>query len=386
MEWWTDSEGTDAHQEEHMTALEPFYRPLSPTCGLRVSPLALGTLTFGRGEELTHMGDLDADGAARQLSRARDAGINLIDTANLYGAGVAEEVVGGALQKLESPEDFLLTTKGRMVIGDEPNGGGASRWHLRREVQRSLRRLGRDHIDLYYLHHWDGETPLEETLETMDALVREGTIRYYGVSNYTGWQLQKALRVCEANGFVKPVSQQIHYSPYAREAEYEMIPSGLDSGISSQPWSPLGMGLLTGKYRRGQQPESPARMKDGPGVEMRISDWERLYDVVDVLDAVAQRRGATIPQVILAWLLGRPGVHNVAVAARNTDQLEDLLGCSEVELTEEDAREIDDAGRPGLAYPFWHQADMASERLDTASASIVETQQRTIDELFGQPR
>ncbi|WP_258935019.1 aldo/keto reductase [Nesterenkonia pannonica] len=156
-----------------------------------MSPLALGTLTFGRGEELTHMGDLDADGAARQLSRARDAGINLIDTANLYGAGVAEEVVGEALQRIESPENFLVTTKGRLVIGDGPNDGGASRWHLRREVHRSLKRLRRDHIDLYYLHHWDGETPLEETLETMDSLVREGTIRYYGVSNYTGWQLQE---------------------------------------------------------------------------------------------------------------------------------------------------------------------------------------------------
>lgn len=365
------------------TGSTPFYRQLSPTCGLRVSPIALGTLTFGRGEELTHMGDLDADRAAEMLSRAHEAGINLIDTANLYGRGVAEEVVAAALKKLDHAEDFLITTKARMVIGDGPNDGGASRWHLLREVDRSLARLDRDHIDLFYLHQWDGQTPLEETLETMDTLVRSGKIRYYGVSNYMGWQLQKALRVCEAHGFVKPVAQQILYSAYTRTAEYEQIPAALDAGISTQPWSPLNMGLLTGKWRRGQQPDGPARLKDGTGQEMRVPDWDRLNDVVDALKEVAGRHGATIPQVALAWTLTRPGVHNTAVAARNLDQLEDLLGYAALELTEEDRTTIDRVGRPEIMYPHWHQADMAGERLGAADRDIIGTIGEQVAEQFG---
>ena len=362
---------------------EPFYRQLSPTCGLRVSPVALGTLTFGRGEELSHMGNLDADGAAGLLARAHEAGVNMIDTANLYGGGVAEEVVGGALKKLDYAEDFLITTKARMVIGDGPNDGGASRWHLLREVDSSLARLDRDHIDLFYLHQWDGQTPLEETLETMDTLVRSGKIRYYGVSNYMGWQLQKALRVCEANGFVKPVSQQILYSAYTRTAEYEQIPSALDAGISTQPWSPLNMGLLTGKWRRGRQPEGPARLKDGTGQEMRVPDWEQLYEVVDTLEEVAGRHEATIPQVALAWTLTRPGVHNAAVAARNLEQLEDLLGCFRLSLAGEDLALIDRASRPGIIYPHWHQADMAGERLSPADEDIIGTIGDQVAERFG---
>ncbi|GAA1807434.1 aldo/keto reductase [Nesterenkonia flava] len=362
---------------------EPFYRQLSPSCGLRVSPIALGTLTFGRGEALHHMGDLDADGAAELLTLAHEAGINLIDTANLYGGGVAEEVLGAALNKVDFAEDLLVTTKARMVIGDGPNDGGASRWHLLREVDRSLTRLGREHIDLFYLHQWDGQTPLEETLETMDTLVRCGKIRYYGVSNYLGWQLQKALRVCEANGFIKPVSQQILYSAYTRTAEYEQIPSALDAGISTQPWSPLNMGLLTGKWRRGQQPESPARLKDGTGQEMRIPDWETLYQVVDALEEVANRYEATIPQVALAWTLTRPGVHNTVVAARNADQLKDLLGYAELGLSAEDVDRINQVSDPAIIYPHWHQADMATDRLGPADEDIIGTIGDQVAEQFG---
>lgn len=304
----------------------PFYRPLSPTCGLRVTPLALGTLPFG-GADGGHMGTLGPDDAAVLLDRCLEAGINLIDTANLYSGGVSEEVLGETLARSGRYDELLVTTKARMVVGDGPNDGGASRWHLLNEVDKSLHRIGRDHLDLFYLHHWDGETPLEETLQTMDGLVRSGKIRYYGVSNYTGWQLMKALKVCEVNGFIKPVVQQIHYSPYSREAEYEMIPAGIDQGIGTQSWSPLGMGLLTGKFRRDQRPESGVRMADGDGSELRVADWERLYSVVDVLD---------------------------------------------------------DAGRPSLAYPFWHQADMASERMSDADESIMATTKREIAEKIGE--
>ncbi|GAA1150223.1 aldo/keto reductase [Nesterenkonia lutea] len=360
----------------------PFYRPLSPTCGLRVSPLALGTLPFGGANGMSHMGNLGPEDAAVLLDRAVEAGVNLLDTANLYSLGVAEEVLGEALARSGRYDDLLVTTKARMVIGDGPNDGGASRWHLIREVETSLKRLQRDHVDLFYLHHWDGETPLEETLQTMDELVRSGKVRYYGVSNYTGWQLMKALKVCEAHGYIKPVVQQIHYSPYSREAEYEMIPAGIDQGIGTQVWSPLGMGLLTGKYRRDAAPSSGARMAEGDGSEMRVADWEKLYTVVDVLEEVATRRRATIPQVLLAWLLERPGVTNLAVGARSLDQFNDLLGSLDVALDDEDRRAIDDAGRPALAYPFWHQADMASERMSPADESIVATMQRQISETF----
>lgn len=362
----------------------PFYRPLSPTCGLRVSPLALGTLPFGGANGMGHMGNLGPDDAAVLLDRSLEAGINLLDTANLYSLGVAEEVLGETLARSDRYDDLLITTKARMVIGDGPNDGGASRWHLLNEVDKSLHRLGRDHIDLFYLHHWDGETPLEETLQTMDGLVRSGKIRYYGVSNYTAWQLMKALKVCEVNGFIKPVVQQIHYSPFSREAEYEMIPAAIDQGIGTQAWSPLGMGLLTGKYRRDQRPEPGSRMVDGDGSELRIGDWEKLYSIVDVLDEVAQRNSATIPQVLLAWLLERPGVTNLAVGARGLEQWNDLLGTFEVSLDEADSRAIDDAGRPALAYPFWHQADMASERMSPADESIVATTKREIAENIGE--
>jgi len=362
----------------------PFYRPLSPTCGLRVSPLALGTLPFGGANGMSHMGNLGPDDAVKLLDRALEAGINLIDTANLYSGGVSEEVLGQALARSERYDQFLITTKARMVVGDGPNDGGASRWHLLNEVEKSLERLGRDHIDLFYLHHWDGETPLEETFQTMDGLVRSGKVRYYGVSNYTGWQLMKALKVCETHGFIKPVVQQIYYTPFAREAEYEMIPAGIDQGIGTQVWSPMSMGLLTGKYRRDARPESPARMADGDGSEIRVADWEKLYSLVDVLEEVATRRGATIPQVVLAWLLERPGVTNLAVGARTLDQFNDLLGSLELTLEDEDRAAIDEAGRPALAYPFWHQADMASERMSAADESIMATTKQEIAEKFGE--
>ncbi|GAA1180460.1 aldo/keto reductase [Nesterenkonia xinjiangensis] len=352
-----------------------FHRPLSATCGLRVSPLALGTLPFGGAHGMEHMGDLDARGAAALLDRGAEAGINLVDTANFYSLGVAEEILGEALRISDHGDSWLVTTKARLAVGEGPNDAGASRWHLLQQVEQSLRRIGRDHIDLFYLHHWDGETPLEETLQTMDGLVRSGKIRYYGVSNYTGWQLMKALMVCERHGFIKPVVQQIHYSPSAREAEYEMIPAASDQGIGTQAWSPLGMGLLTGKHRRGTSPEGGTRMTDGDGSDLRVADWGTLYDVVEALDEVAAGLGATIPQVVLAWLLQRPGVTNLAVAARSMEQWEDLLGSLHLELGEEEHARIEEAARPGIAYPFWHQADMASERITEGERSIVEAMQ-----------
>lgn len=350
-----------------------FYRQLSPTCGLRVSPLSLGAITFGASNGMEHFGHVDVDEATELLSVARDAGITMIDVANFYSLGVAEEVLGKALARTEEFADLLVTSKVRMVVGDGPNDGGQSRWHILDQVDKTLRRLGRDHLDLYYLHEWDGQTPLEETLQTMDHLVRNGKIRYYGVSNYTSWQLMKVLMVCERHDFIKPVSQQIYYTPQAREAEYEMIPAAIDQGVGTQVWSPMGMGYLTGKYRRDHQPSEGARMVDGDGSELQVPDRENLYDMVDRLDEIATERDATIVQVVLAWLLTRPGVTNLAVGARNADQLRDSLGALSLELTDDQIARIAQVSPPPVRYPFWHQADLASDRLSDADRPIIET-------------
>ncbi|MGC4933165.1 aldo/keto reductase [Gordonia sp. DT30] len=352
---------------------QDFYRQLSPTCGLRVSPISLGAITFGGAHGMEYFGHVDPDGAAKLLSTAQDAGVNMVDVANYYSTGVAEEVLGQALTKSADFADLLVTSKVRMVVGDGPNDGGQSRWHILDQIDKTLGRLGRDHLDLYYLHEWDGQTPLEETLQTLDHLVRVGKIRYYGVSNYTSWQLMKVLMTCERHNLIKPVSQQIYYTPQARDAEYEMIPAGIDQGIGTQVWSPMAMGLLTGKYRRNSRPKAGARMVDGDGSDVQIPDRENLYDMVDRLDEIAGERGATIPQVVLAWLLARPGVTNLVVGARNTDQLSDSLGALKLELTDDEIDRIAQVSPPPVRYPFWHQADLASDRLSAADRSIIST-------------
>ncbi|MGW5456219.1 aldo/keto reductase [Nocardia sp. NPDC003979] len=352
---------------------QDFYRQLSPSCGLRVSPLSLGAITFGGAHGMEYFGHVDTDQAAELLHIAQDAGITMVDVANFYSKGVAEEVLGKALSTSEEFADLLVTSKVRMVVGDGPNDGGQSRWHILDQVDKTLGRLGRNHLDLYYLHEWDGQTPLDETLQTMDHLVRCGKIRYYGVSNYTAWQLMKTLMTCERHNLIKPVSQQIYYTPQAREAEYEMIPAGIDQGIGTQVWSPMAMGLLTGKYRRDRQPSEGARMVDGDGSDLRVPDHENLYDMVDRLDQIATARDATIPQVVLAWLLTRPGITNLVIGARTPDQLRDSLGALTLELTDDEITQIAQVSPPPVRYPFWHQADLASDRLSAADRSIIET-------------
>lgn len=351
---------------------ENFYRQLAPTCGLRISPLSLGAITFGGANGMEHFGHVDPDGAAELLSIAQDAGITMIDAANMYSNGVAEDVLGQALTKSRAFADLLVTSKVRMVVGDGPNDGGQSRWHILNQVDKTLTRLHREHLDLYLLHEWDGQTPVEEALQTMDGLVRSGKIRYYGVSNYTSWQLMKTLLICERHGLIKPVVQQVYYTPQARDVEYEMIPAAIDQGIGTQVWSPLGMGLLTGKYRRDRQPSS-GRMVDGDGTELRIPDRENLYDMVDCLDDVASAHGATAAQVVLAWLLTRPGITNLVVGARTPEQLRENLGALTLTLTDDDISQIAQVSPPAVQYPFWHQADLASERLSRADRSIIDT-------------
>lgn len=344
------------------------YRQLGQS-GLRVSVLTLGTMTFGGRGRFGKVGATDVDGARRQIDICLEAGVNLIDTANVYSGGLAEEILGQALQGGRRNR-ILLATKARMRMGSGPNDAGSSRHHLMAECENSLRRLNTDHIDLYQLHEWDGQTPVDETLETLDTLVRSGKVRYVGVSNYSGWHVMKALSASERHHYVRPVCQQIYYSLQAREAEYELVPISLDQGLGVLVWSPLAGGLLSGKYRRGQPSPEGTRHFSEWG-EPPIRDEGRLYDVIDVLVEIAEARGVSAAQVALAYLLGRPGVTSLVIGARNDQQLADNLKAAKLVLSAGERARLDGVSAPTLLYPYWHQAKTASDRLSPADLSLL---------------
>jgi aryl-alcohol dehydrogenase-like predicted oxidoreductase len=343
------------------------YRHLGAS-GLRVSAFGLGTMTFGGRDRFANVGTTDVDAATRQLDMCLDAGINFVDTADVYSAGLSEEILGEAIKGRR--DGIVLATKARMAMGDGPNDAGLSRRHLIAACEASLRRLGVDHVDLYQVHEWDGVTPLEETLDALDALVRSGKVRYIGCSNYAGWQMTKALGVSERRGFQRFVSQQIYYSLQSRDAEYELIPSAIDQGVGILVWSPLAGGLLSGKYRRDQAPPAGSR---------RLTDWkeppvrdeDQLYRIVDALVEIAAARGVSAAQVALAWLLGRPGVASVIVGARTEEQLADNLAAAELGLDDAERERLDELSAPPLLYPFWHQAATAADRLGPADRALL---------------
>jgi aryl-alcohol dehydrogenase-like predicted oxidoreductase len=343
------------------------YRQLGRS-GLRVSTLTLGTMTFGDAGASAAIGGTDVTGARRHVDMALDAGINLIDTADVYSRGVSEEIVG---QVLEGRRDnVLIATKARMPMGEGPNDAGLSRHHLIASVEASLRRLRTDYIDLYQVHEWDGQTPLEETLDTLDTLVRAGKLRYVGCSNYAGWQLLKALGIADRRGYERFASQQIHYSLQAREAEYELVPAALDQGLGILVWSPLAGGLLSGKYRRDREAPAGSRHLTGWD-EPPVYDEDALYDVVDALVEVAEGHGVSAAQAALAWLLGRPGVSSVIIGARTDEQLADNLAAAELRLTDDERARLDAVSAPPLLYPYWHQAKTARDRLSAADLSLL---------------
>ena len=337
--------------------------------GLRVSALTLGTMGFGGGGQFADVGTLGVDDLRRQLDLCADAGVNLIDTANIYSVGRSEEIVGEALDSGRR-ERFLLATKLRFPMGERPNDGGLSRHHVIAQAEASLERLRTDHLDLLQVHEWDGQTPLDETLEALDTLVKQGKVRYVGCSNYAAWQLMKALGVSRAYGYERFVAQQIHYTPQAREAEFELIPAGLDQGVGVLVWSPLAGGLLSGKYRRDRQPEAGARhLTDWD--EPPVYDEDALYDIVDVLVEVGDAHGVSAAQVTLAWLLGRPGVTSLVIAARTEEQLRDNLAAAQLELSPDEVARIEQVSRPPLPYPLWHQAKAATDRLGPADLAVL---------------
>src|SRR5579863_8609809 len=344
------------------------YRQLGAS-GLKVSVLTMGTMTFGGKGNSAKVGNLQLDDVRKLVDIVADAGVNLIDTANVYSGGGSEELIGEAMGAKRKP-GMLIATKARFAMGEGPNDRGLSRWHLIRECEASLKRLRTDVIDLYQVHQWDGLTPLEETMEALDSLVRSGKVRYVGCSNWSGWHMMKAMEVARRDGRIPFVSEQIHYTLQAREAEYELIPIALDQKLAVLVWSPIAGGLLSGKHRRNQKTPEGTRQFAG-WKEPPIRDEAKLWDVVDALVAIGRERGLSAAQVALAWLLRRPGVTSAIIGGRTEAQFKDNLAAADLKLTAEERKRLDEASQPPLLYPYWHQAWTASDRLSAADLAFL---------------
>jgi aryl-alcohol dehydrogenase-like predicted oxidoreductase len=336
--------------------------------GLRVSALTLGTMTFGGTGNFANVGTTDVEGARRHIDLCLEAGVTLIDTADVYSDGASEEILGKALAGRR--DDVLVATKVRFPMGSGANEAGLSRHHVIEGCEASLRRLGTDHIDLYQVHEWDGQTPIEETLAALEHLVDQGKVRYVGCSNYTAWQMVKALGVADLRGLPRFVSTQVYYSLQERTLEFEILPACLDQGVGVLVWSPLAGGLLSGKFRRGQEGPAGSRQVTDWG-EPPVYDQDTLYDTIDVLVEVAEGHGVSAAQVALAWVLRRPGISTVIVGARTDEQLADNLRAVDLQLGAEELRRLDEVSRPPLPYPLWHQAKTASDRLGPADIATL---------------
>jgi aryl-alcohol dehydrogenase-like predicted oxidoreductase len=327
------------------------YRTLGNS-GCAVSTLALGTMTFGK--------ETDEKGSFDQLDRFVEAGGTLVDTADVYSGGESEAIIGRWLA--ERPSDVtdrvVLATKGRFPIGDNPpNGEGLSTRHLTRALEASLRRLAVDHVDLYQAHAFDPYTPLEETLRTFDGFIQAGKISYYGLSNFTGWQLTKAVHLARQLNVAAPVTLQPQYNLLVRETEFEIVPAALDAGIGLLPWSPLGGGWLSGKYKRDERPVGATRLGENPKRGMEAYDQRNAqahtWDVIEAVQSLAEKRGLSMAQVALAWVTGRPSVTSTIIGARTMEQLEGNLAAADVELSAAEYVALDKASDPGARdYPY----------------------------------
>ena len=316
--------------------------------GLRVSVFAMGTMTFGA--------ESDEATSHAMLDHFAQAGGTLIDTADVYASGASEEILGRWLAKRSERDRFVVATKGRFAMGDGPNDRGASRAHLTGAVDASLRRLQADAIDLYQIHCWDPLTPLEETLETLDDMVRRGKVRYVGLSNFAGYQLARAVTTARLRDWAPIVSLQAQYSLLDRSIEWELVPECLDDGLGILPWSPLGGGWLTGKYSRQDRPEGATRLGEDPtrGLEAYdLRDTERTWRVIEACREVAENKGVSIASVALAWLRERPAVSSVILGARTVEQLDQNLSAADVELTTDERTGLDRVSAPGYPlYPY----------------------------------
>jgi len=318
--------------------------------GVRVSELCFGAMTFGGRGYWTYVGQVQQKEATELVNTAIDGGINFFDTADVYSEGWSEEILGKALGNKR--KDIILATKVRGRTGPGLNDVGLSRRHIIDSCDASLKRLNTDYIDLYQVHSFDPRTPLEETLRALNDLVREGKVRYIGVSNFTGWQLMKALAISDKQKLERFVTLQAFYSLIARDLENELVPLTLDQKLGILTWSPLGGGFLTGKYRRGKPRPEGARRSD-PTNQFLQFDEEKGFDIVDELEKIAQNHGASITQAALNYLLRKPGVTSVIIGAKKKEQLEDNLKTTDWEMTPEEVARLDDMSKPPRAYPYW---------------------------------
>lgn len=325
------------------------YRKLGNS-GAVVSAYCLGTMTFGA--------ESDEATSVRLMDDYVAAGGNFIDTANVYSAGVSEEIVGRWLKSKPGVlRDLVITTKGRFPMGNGPNHHGLSRKNLREALDASLKRLGVEHIDLYQMHAFDALTPLEETLRFLDDAIRSGKIAYYGFSNFLGWQLTKTVWLAKANGYQPPVTLQPQYNLLVRDIEHEVVPAALDANIGLLPWSPLGGGWLSGKYKRDQMPVGATRLGENPTRGMEAFEKRnanaQTWAVIGAVEDIAKARGASMAQVALAWVSAQPAVTSVILGARTTDQLRDNLGAASLVLTPEEITTLSTASKPEMSdYPY----------------------------------
>ncbi len=323
--------------------------------GLEVPVLSFGTGTFGGGSKFFKAwGSTQVDEATRLVNLCLDAGVNLFDTANTYSHGLAEEILGKAVKGKR--DKLLISTKATFTFGDQPNNQGSSRYHLLNQIEGSLRRLNTDHIDIYHMHGFDGNTPVEETLRTLDDLVQSGKVRYIASSNFSGWHLMKSLSISEKYGWNRYVAHQVYYSLTNREYEWELMPLGLDQKVGGLIWSPLSAGRLGGRYRRNQPLPRDSRVaKGGSPVPEAVINEEVFYNTIDALDAIASETGKNIAQVSLNWLLQRPTVASIIIGARNEEQLKQNLEAAGWNLTPEQVKKLDTASDVSPIYPYWHQ-------------------------------
>jgi aryl-alcohol dehydrogenase-like predicted oxidoreductase len=332
------------------------YRRLGGS-GFSVPVLSFGTGTFGgKGEFFAAWGTTDVKEATRLVDVCLEAGLTSFDSADIYSAGAAEEILGYAIKGRRN--EVLISTKATFRAGAGANDVGSSRFHLINAVEGSLRRLQTDHIDLFQLHGFDALTPIEETLSTLDDLVSAGKIRYIGCSNFSGWHLMKSLAIADRYDLPRHIAHQAYYSLVGREYEWELMPLGLDQRVDAIVWSPLGWGRLTGKIRRGRPLPAASRLHKTSDMGPQI-DGEYLYKVVDALDEIAKETGKSVAQIALNWLLRRPTVASVIIGARNEEQLRDNLGAVGWSLSPEQIKKLDAASERPRIYPYWHQADFA---------------------------
>jgi aryl-alcohol dehydrogenase-like predicted oxidoreductase len=328
--------------------------------GFKVPVLSFGTGTFGGSNDFFRAwGETDVKEATRLVDICLEAGVTMFDTADVYSSGMAEEILGKAVAGRR--DQVIIATKASFAMGPGENDRGNSRHHILRACDASLKRLGTDYIDIYQMHGFDALSPVEETLSTLDTLVKSGKVRYIGCSNFSGWHLMKSLAAADRYGWPRYVAHQAYYSLVGREFEWELMPLGHDQRVGTIVWSPLGWGRLTGKIRRNQPPPAVSRLPRTAAIGPQVPD-DLLYKVVDALDGIAKDTGRTVPQIALNWLTRKPTIASVIVGARNEEQLRQNLGAVGWSLTDAQIATLDKASAVPVAYPYWHQRGAAPDR------------------------